>query len=134
MSNISTLAPRLPLASSNKFGYDMLVSVRQTTKQNLKCLLLTAPNERMMDPEFGVGLKRYLFENTSPQLNTDIKIRIRQQVKKYMPFIDLKQVAIKTGEELNPPRSNTIFIAVKYSIRSVGVDDILNLSLKNDSY
>lgn len=134
MSNISTLAPRLPLAPSNKFGYDMLVSVRQTTKQNLKCLLLTAPNERMMDPEFGVGLKRYLFENTSPQLNTDIKIRIRQQVKKYMPFIDLKQVAIKTGEELNPPRSNTIFIAVKYSIRSVGVDDILNLSLKNDSY
>jgi len=133
MSSINTLAPRLPLAIDSKFGYDMLVSVRQTTQQNLKCLLLTAPNERIMDPEFGVGLKRYLFENGSPQLNTDIKIRIRQQVKKYMPFIDLKQVSIKSGDDLSPPRSNTIFIVVKYSIRSVGVDDILNLALRNGS-
>jgi len=98
MSSINTLAPRLPLAIDSKFGYDMLVSVRQTTQQNLKCLLLTAPNERMMDPEFGVGLKRYLFENGSPQLNTDIKIRIRQQVKKYMPFITINEIQFSNLE------------------------------------
>ena len=57
MSQINTLAPRLPLTIDSKFGYEMLVTIRQTTKQNLKCLLLTAPRERMMDPEFGVGLK-----------------------------------------------------------------------------
>ena len=64
MSLINTLAPR-PLNIDSKFGYEMLVTIKQTTKQNLKCLLLTAPKERMMDPEFGVGLKKYLFENAA---------------------------------------------------------------------
>lgn len=134
MSQINTLAPRLPLTIDSKFGYEMLVTIRQTTKQNLKCLLLTAPRERMMDPEFGVGLKKYLFENTSSSLDTSIKIRIRQQVKKYMPFIDLKGLTIKSGDELSPPSANTMLVSIKYSIRSVGADDILNLALKNESY
>ena len=88
----------------------------------------------MMDPEFGVGLKKYLFENAAPSLDTSIKIRVRQQVKKYMPFIDIKAFSIKRGDEQTPPVNNTILISIKYSIRSVGADDILNLALKNESY
>lgn len=134
MSQINTLAPRLPLNVDSRFGYEMLVTIKQTTKQNLKCLLLTAPKERMMDPEFGVGLKKYLFENAAPSLNTSIKVRIRQQVQKYMPFIDLKGLTIKRGDEMTPPANNTMFISIKYSIRSIGADDILSLALKNESY
>ena len=79
MSRIRTLAPRLPLNPNNKFGYDMLSTIRGTTKQNFKCLMLTSPGERVMDPEFGVGLKQYLFENFSPELRVDLKTNIRQQ-------------------------------------------------------
>ena len=134
MSFTRTLAPRLPLSTDKKFGYSMLTTIKQTTKQNLKCLLLTAPGERMMDPEFGVGIRKFLFENESPQLNTEIKINIRQQVAKYMPFINIKEVLIQTGDEIKSPAANdnTIYISLKYGIKSIGTDDILNLALRND--
>lgn len=57
MAFTQTISPRLPLASDTRFGYTMLVTMKQAIAQNLKCLMLTAPGERIMDPEFGVGLK-----------------------------------------------------------------------------
>ena len=89
MSKVNTLAPSLPLSLDGAYGYKMLTTVRQTTKQNLKCLVLTAQGERMMDPEFGVGIKKYLFENFTPVTVDRIRYNIKQQVSTYMPFISI---------------------------------------------
>ena len=58
-------------------------------KQNLKNLILTSPGERMMDPLFGVGIRRFLFENRTDVLTKTIKNTIANQAKKYMPFITI---------------------------------------------
>jgi hypothetical protein len=42
------------------YGVSDLTSV---VDQNIKMTLLTSPGERVFDSNFGVGLKRYLFEN-----------------------------------------------------------------------
>ena len=74
MAYIHTISPRLPLSSDNQFGYAMLVTMKQTISQNLKCLMLTAPGEKIMDPRFGVGLRKYLFRNFGPEVVNEIKI------------------------------------------------------------
>ena len=132
MSTVSTLAPRLPLVFTTSGGYEMMTTIRQTTKQNFKCLVLTAPGERMMDPQFGVGLKKYLFENYTPQLRTKISFDIQQQVSIYMPFITIRQIIIENGADFNPPDYNKLFISIKYSIDSVSIVDILNLNVTNN--
>ena len=57
------IGPALPLQRDNKFGtYSLIDDYAKEIKQNFKNLLLTSPGERMMIPDFGVGLRSYLFE------------------------------------------------------------------------
>jgi uncharacterized protein len=133
MAYTQTLAPQLPLSVDSVFGYSMLETVRQTVQQNLKCLVLTARGERVMDPEFGVGIKKYLFENQGSETKTEIKINIRQQVAKYMPYIEIKQADVFYGSEISEDSNpNRINVSITYLVQSVGIGDILNLAFEDD--
>lgn len=133
MAKTQTISPRLPLAPNDRFGYDMLVTIRQAVKQNFKCLLLTAPGERIMDPSFGVGMKKYIFQNHGPEVEKNIKVNIRQQEKRYMPFISITDATISFGDQLqvqtDSKTANTMHLTVSYVIQSVGLSDVLNLTL-----
>jgi phage baseplate assembly protein W len=133
MSKMQTLSPRLPLSLGSRFGYEMLVTVRQTTKQNLKCLILTAPGERTMEPEFGVGIRKYIFQNFGPETINNIKVNIRQQVGRYMPFVKISNATITFGDTMteNPDSNNQnkMFLKLEYVVQSAGISDVLNLSL-----
>ena len=132
MSKVNTLAPRLPLSLNSVYNYEMLTTIRQTTKQNFKCLVLTNPGERMMDPEFGVGITRLLFENYSPSLVETVRYTINTQASIYMPFIKIENIRVENGENFNPPDFNKFSVQIKYSILSVGIKDILNFSVQNN--
>ena len=110
----------------------MLSTIRGTTKQNLKCLMLTSPGERVMDPEFGVGLKQYLFENFGPEIRVDLKTNIRQQIGTYLPFVKIKNIRILFGDDFDSPNYNKLFVSIEYFIQSTSKLDVLNLTVKND--
>ena len=133
MSFTNTISPRLPLVTDTKFGYAMFATVAQSVSQNLKCLLLTAPGERVMNPDFGVGLKKYLFQNYSPETVKNMKINIRQQVQKYMPFISITEANVKFGDNLaenqDSTSQNKMFVSISYIIQSIGISDVLNVSI-----
>ena len=56
-------SPILPLdlatGTINSFSEE---EIEKMIKQNLKMILLTHPGERIMVPDFGVGLPRFIFE------------------------------------------------------------------------
>ena len=77
----------LPLRSSPSYGYYVLtVTIKENVKQKLKMLLYTAPGERVMIPKYGVGVKRYLFENAN-EIEYLLVEKIKDQVSKYLPEI-----------------------------------------------
>ena len=83
----------LPLQRDDTDGFYVLTkTIPQNIKQNFKNLLLTTPGERVMIPDFGVGLRRFLFENNSFELQDKISERIDNQVSLYMPFVAVNQV------------------------------------------
>ena len=47
----------LPIRRSSNDGFEMLTRFKTLIRQNLKMILLTAPGERIMYPEFGVGMR-----------------------------------------------------------------------------
>lgn len=57
------LSPKLPVSRDSEDGYSLTKTYEEMVRQNLKNLLLTNPGERMMDPDFGVGMKRYLLSS-----------------------------------------------------------------------
>ena len=60
---MSSLGVKLPLTLDDVNGLTMLSNLKTLLRQNLKMLILTAPGERIMEPDFGAGLRNYLFTN-----------------------------------------------------------------------
>ena len=82
------IGPQLPLNITPAAGtYALITSYAEQVKQNFKNLLLTSPGERVMNPDFGVGLRTFLFVQKSQAIPA-IRQRITGQVNKYMPFIN----------------------------------------------
>ena len=54
--------PNYPLKYTDIDGpYQSIKNIKDTIKQNVKMVVLTSPGERVMDPSFGVGIRKYLF-------------------------------------------------------------------------
>lgn len=86
------ISPRLPISKDVADGYALTKTYLESTRQNLKNLLLTVPGERMMIPEFGVGMKRFLFEKHGPSTYGAIQSKIMQQVSIFMPFVIVNDI------------------------------------------
>ena len=73
------LSPKIPLQRSEVDGFYALNKTHvELVKQNFKNLLLTSPGERIMEPNFGVGLRTFLFEQDAQILQDQIVSKIRQ--------------------------------------------------------
>ncbi len=118
--------PQLPLSRGLSFDYDYIRNLEDLVKQNLKNILLTIPGERSMDPDFGVGVSTYLFENYG-SFESDLRQSIFSQVSRYAPFVDLKTVDI-SGED-----DHVLRVTIKYEIPTLSVEDELSVGTKKDT-
>ena len=117
---------KLPLVYNGTTGpYEMLVSLKQVASQNLKMLLLTNPGERIMDPEFGVGVQTYLFSNFSENIQGQLYDKIVQQAATYMPAVEIVNI---TFTETNPD-TNTFSFQIFYNLRDAGLNDLLEFTI-----
>ena len=119
------IAPKLPIIVSKEGSPQNTLTIEENTQQNLKNLLLTSPGERIMDVDFGVGLRRFLFENNTPTSRSRIESRIYEQVSTYLPFVEINSLEIGYSQE-NP---HLVDIKLRYDIANVASDEILSLSL-----
>ena len=126
---MSGLSPKLPLMRDPAAGYALTKTYKQLARQNLKMIVLTAPGERIMDPSFGVGLRRYLFRQNLPATWNEIEGRIKNQVKRYIPFITIENVTFDTGEENPNLGINELRISVTFKILPLNQFDILDVSV-----
>ena len=93
------ISPKLPLVTDVSDGaYLLNKTVAETTKQNLKNLILTQPGERVMDPFFGVGIRKFLFEQDDVYLEEAIKESIDLQVTTYLPHVEIMDVVFGRDE------------------------------------
>ena len=65
---------------------------------NLKNLILTAKGERVMHPNFGTNLRRYLFEPHFPQLRETIGTEIEETIKFWLPYIRISDLSVTIPE------------------------------------
>ena len=115
----------LPLERNSDDGYMMIRNIRKLIKQNLKMLILTNPGERIMVPEFGVGIKRYLFENYGQGTEGAINKKIREQVQIYLPVVSIVQISFGTADRDN----NRLGVSIAYAIPEIGAKDLLEFTI-----
>jgi hypothetical protein len=130
------LSPKLPLNIDQVDGYSLNKTFKQLSRQNLKMVIMTNPGERIMIPDFGVGIKTYLFENATQATFDEIEDEIRDQVSKYLPYMTInsiqfgsEQAGINMSELETSSTSNYVNLQIKYSIPSSFISDELNLKI-----
>ena len=122
------ISPKLPLIVDTLDGhYGLTKTVSEAIKQNFKNLILTAPGERIMDKNFGVGLRNYLFENYTLALADRIRSKVYSQTETYMSFIKIQSLDINQRDDA----LNSLYIRIVYSIPKLGVNDALILNESN---
>jgi phage baseplate assembly protein W len=115
----------LPITLSSTDGFTLLYGVKETLKQNFAMLILTNPGERVMEPDFGVGIKAFLFNNKSQNYRQSITDKIHQQVQKYIPAIVIRSIEYAEPEQF----PNSISIRITYSIPDMSIQDLLELTI-----
>tara|TARA_R110000824_G_scaffold50196_4_gene140373 strand:+ start:489 stop:899 length:411 start_codon:yes stop_codon:yes gene_type:complete len=121
------IGPRLPLAYDKKHGpYALIADPKEEIKQNLIHLLLTSPGERVMDSNFGVGIRSFLFENFTFDTKSEIEERVRNQVSKYLSSVSI--VSIRTAFD---ETKNLLYIRLEFFIPALGVTDTLDLNIED---
>ena len=123
------ISPKLPLKRDPVDGaYALNKTYTSMIKQNFRMLMLTNPGERVMLPDFGAGLSKFLFENEEIDLKEQISDAVETQVKKYMPFIKIDEIQIQTPSD---NRNNSLYIRINYKILPLSAADFLEISLGN---
>ncbi len=130
------LSPKLPLHIDKIDGYGLTKNFKEVARQNLKMVVLTNPGERIMLPNFGVGIKTYLFENADTFVFEEIEEKIRQQVRTYLPYITIDDINFFSERnnfnetEIEPSSlSNYVHIQIKYRIPTIFISDTLSLEI-----
>ena len=106
--------PHWPLKRGNKDTYQVYDSLKDQINFYLKNLLLTSPGENISAPLYGVGLRRFLFENNTEETRGAIRSKIRMQINSYLSYLKIKNISVDANsEEID---SNTLKIKIIYSI------------------
>tara|TARA_R110002033_G_scaffold65762_1_gene116939 strand:+ start:76 stop:483 length:408 start_codon:yes stop_codon:yes gene_type:complete len=116
-----TIGVRFPLNNVNIFKGT--TTVKEQVKSNLINLLLTEQGERVNEPDFGVGLKRLLFEQNINKENLEEKINF--QIGFYIPEITLMSVSVGSIDD-----KNKVYLTISYRFNLDGTTDALTTTFE----
>ena len=116
-----TIGVRFPLNDVNMFKGTQ--TFKEQVKSNLLNLLLTEQGERVNEPNFGVGLKRLLFEQNINKENLEEKINF--QIGFYIPEITLISVSVGSIDD-----KNKVYLTISYRFNLDGTTDALTTTFQ----
>jgi len=128
---MSGISPKLPLETNEVDGhYGLNKTIKETTKQNLKNLILTSPGERVMDTFFGVGLREMLFELDNNPSREEIAERIIEQIDFYLPHIEIIDILFNDPNLGSTLGANSLSLRLEYRIIPLNDSDLLDITVK----
>lgn len=122
------ISVKLPLIYGSSDGpYILNKNLGEVVKQNFKNLLLTSPGERVMLPDFGIGLRNLLFEGISGTTYEKISARIREQTFDYMPFINIEEINFISSDEDQTLPLNAVRVSISFNLGAIDTSDTLSV-------
>jgi phage baseplate assembly protein W len=95
-------------------------------KESLRALLLMQPGERLLHPELGCGLAKFLFRPLTEGLKRDIGTQISEAVAHQEPRIQLLNVQVE-GDKTEKSR---LLVLLEYRILQSQRIDSLKVALQ----
>ena len=95
-------------------GEVVLARDEEDIRQSIWIILGTALGERVMRPDFGVGLKALVFESVNTTTMAMVKRRVEEALITWEPRIHVEEVRVTTDLSFR----NKLLIEIDYRVRS----------------
>lgn len=100
-----------PVAAAN--GEIVTAAYEEDVRQSILIILQTNRKERVMRPDFGAGLRDFLFEPVNTTTMALVKTRVQESLIDWEPRIDVRSVDVSTKDP-----QNLLMIEIAYSVRA----------------
>lgn len=117
-----------PITKGSSFfkqTFDTLSAVRS----KIYVLFKTMPSERPFNPDFGLGLYRFVFEQITEDRLESIRSEIERKIAKYIPEVNIDELTI--NEDFNTNADNNILkIKLMFSLKNnPNLSDTINMEI-----
>ena len=85
----------------------------ESIKNNIRLLLQTQKGERMFQPNLGMGIRRFLFEQITEDTQVQIENDIVDTFATWLPFVELREIDVDLAEQ----DQNKINIKIVFNIK-----------------
>jgi len=85
----------------------------ESIKNNIRLLLQTQKGERMFQPNLGMNIRQFLFEQITEDTQVQIENDIVDTFNTWLPFVDLREINIDLSEQ----EQNKINIKIVFNIK-----------------
>jgi phage baseplate assembly protein W len=97
----------------------------QNVRESIQVILMTDPGERLMRPDFGVGLSPLLFEPNVATTRHLIAGRIASALAQWEPRVNVESVDV----EPDPDDPQGVVVAITYQLIATQLREQISLSL-----
>ena len=111
----------LPFAEGT--GFTSNYTTAEATRYNLINFFLTNPGERIGNPEFGGGLRNFIFSQINQQSTEFLKEDIQAKISREFPNVDVQELNVTTDED-----NNEVSVQIFYSIMNTNIEDEVTLN------
>ncbi len=105
--------------------FNSTYTTQEQMKSNMLNVLLTEPGERVFKPDFGVGLRNYLFESFTD--TKSLEDRINDQVEIHVPQVELTNVKLQKD-----PNSHELNVSIFYKVIANNESDAIKINFSPD--
>ena len=107
----------LPFRKSNgKEGYFASTSTTiEAVKNNIRNLVRTNTGERLMQPNLGLNLRNYMFEQFTDETLLSVQNDIVDTFKVWLPFVEIRDIQVSMDEN-DSIGKNTMSINIVFNI------------------
>ena len=100
-------------------------TTKEATKNNLINYFLTNPGERPLNPNFGGGLRNFIFEQIMDENLDFLKETINDRTSKFFPNVNIINLEVLKNED-----TNSISVSFNYNIINTGINDTLTIDFE----
>ena len=98
--------------------FNSTYTTKDATKANLINFFLTGKNERVLNVDFGAGIRNFLFENLDQDMVDTTKEAINEALQLYFPQVITNELNL-----IAYPDENLVTFELKYSVRETNITD-----------
>tara|TARA_B100000287_G_scaffold362119_1_gene355207 strand:- start:2233 stop:2712 length:480 start_codon:yes stop_codon:yes gene_type:complete len=89
----------------------------EAVKVNIRNLLNTHQGERLMQPTFGIDLRKYLFEQVGEESVLPIQDSILDVLSFWLPFVEVRNIEIATNNDDLSIGVNSMILNIVFNIK-----------------